>query len=86
MFCTTRKKLTNLIWNFCLNLFHLKKKRATLNQLILKNEKNINKLQLAKIKRNLISDHLYSKIRSRGGQPGQLYDLAKIQKAEMCSS
>ena len=38
------------------------------------------KLQLAKIKRNQISDHLYSKIRSRGGQPGQLYDLAKIQK------
>ena len=35
-----------------------------------------------KNKRDEISDQLYSKMRSTGGQPARLYGLAKVHKAE----
>ena len=58
------------------------KKDATTDEVILKIEKEPNKKFLAMNKRGEISDQLYSKMRSTGGQPARLYGLAKVHKAE----
>ena len=58
------------------------KKDATTDEVILKIEKELNKELLAMNKREQISEQLYSKMRSTGGQPGHLYGLAKVHKVE----
>ena len=58
------------------------KKDATTDEVILKIEKELNKELLAMNKRDEISDQLYSKMRSTGGQPARLYGLAKVHKDE----
>ena len=68
--------------NPCCNLLSLRKKDATTDEVILKIEKELNKELLAMNKRDEISDQLYSKMRSRGGQPARLYGLAKVHKDE----
>ena len=55
------------------------KKDATTDEVILKIEKELNKELLAMNKRDEISDNLYSKMRSTGGQPARLYGLAKVR-------
>ena len=58
------------------------KKDATTDEVILKIERELNKKVLAMNKRGEISDQLYSKMRSTGGQPACLYGLAKLHKVE----
>ena len=58
------------------------KKDATTDGVLLKVEKELNKKLLAMNKRDEISDQLFSKMRSTGGQPARLYGLAKVHKDE----
>ena len=58
------------------------KKDATTDEVILKIEKEHNKELLAMNKRDKMKDQLYSKMRSKGGQPARLYGLAKVHKDE----
>ena len=59
------------------------KKDATTDEVILKTEKELNKALLAMDKRHEISDQIYSKMRSTGGQRTRLYGLAKVHKDEI---
>ena len=58
------------------------KKNATTDEVILKIEKNFNKELVTMNKRDQISDQLYSKMMSTGGEPARLYGLVKVRKAE----
>ena len=60
----------NQSWNPCCNLSaQFLKKDVITDELILRIEKELNKELLAMNKRDEISDQLYSKMRSTGGNP-----------------
>ena len=77
-FCIMRKQTYESRLESLLQSAQFVKKDASTDEVILKIEKEINKELLAMNKRDEISDQLYSKRRSTGGQPG----LAKVHKDE----
>ena len=81
-FCIMRKQTYESKLESLLQSAQFVKKDATTDEGILKIEKELNKELLAMNKRDEISDQLYSKIRSTGGQPARLYGLAKVHKDE----
>ena len=81
-FCIMRKQTYESKLESLLQSAQFVKKDATTDEVILKIEKELNKELLAMNKRDEISDQLYSKIRSTGGQPARLYGLAKVHKDE----
>ena len=56
------------------------KSKGTSDAIVLKIEIDINKELLAMRKKDEISESLYTKMRSTGGQPARLYGLAKVHK------
>ena len=56
------------------------KSKGTSDAIVLKIERDINKELLAMRKKDEISESLYTKMRSTGGQPARLYGLAKVHK------
>ena len=81
-FCIMRKQTYESKLESLLQSAQFVKKDATTDEVILKIEKELNKELLAMDKRDEISDQLYSKMRSTGGQPARLYGLAKVHKDE----
>ena len=84
-FCIMRKQTYESKLESLLESAQFVEKDANTDEVILKIEKELNKKLLTTIKRDEISDQLYSKIRSAGGGGGQttcLYGLAKVHKAE----
>ena len=81
-FCIMRKQTYESKLESLLQSAQFVKKDATTDEVILKIEKELNKELLAMNKRDEISDQLYSKMRSTGGQPARLYGLAKVHKDE----
>ena len=81
-FCIMRKQRYESKLESLLQSAQFVKKDATTDEVILKIEKELNKELLAMNKRDEISDQLYSKMRSTGGQPARLYGLAKVYKDE----
>ena len=81
-FCIMRKQTYEPKLESLMQSAQFVKKDATTDEVILKIEKELNKKFLAMNKRGEISDQLYSKMRSTGGQPARLYGLAKVHKAE----
>ena len=78
-FCMTRKQTYESKLKSLLQSAQFLKTDATTDEVILKIEKELNKKLLAMNKRDEISDQLYSKMRSTGGQPARLYGLAKVR-------
>ena len=68
-FCIMRKQTYESKLESLLQSAQFVKKDATTDEVILKIEKELNKELLAMNKRDEISDHLYSKMRSTGGNP-----------------
>ena len=66
-FCIMRKQTYESKLESLLQSAQFVKKDATTDEVILKIEKELNKELLAMNKRDEISDHLYSKMRSTGG-------------------
>ena len=56
------------------------KSKGTSDAIVLKIERDINKELLAMRKKDEISEGLYTRMRSTGGQPARLYGLAKVHK------
>ena len=81
-FCIMRKQTYESKLDSLLQSAQFVKKDATTDEMILKIEKELNKELIAMNKRDEISDQLYSKMRSTGGQPAGLYGLAKVHKDE----
>ena len=81
-FYIMRKQTYDLKLESLLQFAQFEKKDATTDEVILKIEKELNKELPAMNKRDEIGDQLYSKMRSKGGQPARLYGLAKLHKAE----
>ena len=81
-FCIMRKQTYESKLEFLLQSAQFVKKDATTDEVILKIEKELIKKVLDMNKRDEISDQLYSKMRSTGGQPARLYGLAKVHKDE----
>ena len=69
-FCIMRKRTYESKLELLLQSAQFVKKDATTDEVILKNEKKLDKELLAMNKRDEISDQLYSKMRSTGGQSG----------------
>ena len=68
-FCIMRKRTFESKLESLLQSAQFVKKDATIDEVILKTEKELNKKLLAMNKRDEISDQLNSKIRSTGGNP-----------------
>ena len=68
-FCIMRKQTYEPKLESLMQSAQFVKKDATTDEVILKIEKELNKQFLAMNKRGEISDQLYSKMRSTGGQP-----------------
>ena len=81
-FCIMRKQKYESKLKSLLQSAQFVKKDATTDEVILKIEKELIKELLAMNKRDEISDQLYYKMRSTGGQPARLYGLAKVHKDE----
>ena len=71
-FCIIRKHTYESKLEFLLQSAQFVKKDATTDEVIMKIEKEVNKELLAMNRRDEISDQLYSKVRSTGGQPARL--------------
>ena len=56
------------------------KSKGTNDAIVLKIERDINKELLAMRKKDEISESLYTRMRSTGGQPARIYGLAKVHK------
>ncbi|XP_063727458.1 uncharacterized protein LOC134855008 [Symsagittifera roscoffensis] len=56
------------------------KSKGTSDAIVLKIEREINKKLLAMRKKDEISESLYTRMRSTGGQPARLYGLTKVHK------
>ena len=56
------------------------KSKGTNDAIVLKIERDINKELLAMRKKDEISESLYTRMRSTGGQPARLYGLTKVHK------
>ena len=69
--------LESKLESFCYLLFL--KKESTTEEVILKIEKELNKVILTMNKRDKISDQFYSKMRSTGWRSARLYGLDKVQ-------
>ena len=52
------------------------------DELVIKNEKQINNSLQQLMKQGKISDKIYQRLRSTGSQPASLYGLAKVHKKE----
>ena len=50
------------------------------DELVIKNEKQINNSLQQLMKQGKISDKIYQRLRSTGSQPARLYGLAKVHK------
>ena len=68
-FCIMTKQTYESKLEFLLQSVQFVKKDATTDEVILKSEKELNKELLAMNKRDEISDQLYSKMKSTGGNP-----------------
>ena len=68
-FCLMRKQTYGTKLESLLQSAQFVKKDATTEEVILKTEKELNKEYLAMNKKDEISDQLYSKMRSIGGNP-----------------
>ena len=56
------------------------KSKGTSDAMVLNIERDINKELLAMRKKEEISENLYTRMRSTGGQPARIYGLAKVHK------
>ena len=54
--------------------------KGTIDAIVLKIERDINKELFAMRKKDEISENLYTRMRSTGGQPARFYWLAKVHK------
>ena len=72
-FCIMRKQTYESKLKSLLQSAQFVKKDASTDEVILKIEKELKKELLAMNKRDKISDQLYSKMRSTGGQPARSY-------------
>ena len=82
VFCRMRKETYESKLELLLQSAQFLEKETTTDEVILKIEKELNKKLLAMNKKDEISDQLYSKMRSTGGQRARLYGLTKLHKAE----
>ena len=81
-FCIMRKETYESKLESLLQSAQFMKKEATADEVTLKIEKELSKELFSMNRKDEISDQLYSKLKSTGGQPARLYGLTKVHKAE----
>ena len=79
-FCVMRKDTYENKLSDTLDSNQFSKSKGTSDAIVLKIERDINKELLAMRKKDEISESLYTRMRSTGGQPARLYGLAKVHK------
>ena len=79
-FCVMRKDTYENRLSDALDSNQFSKSKGTSDAIVLKIERDINKELLAMRKKDEISESLYTRMRSTGGQPARLYGLAKVHK------
>ena len=79
-FCVMRKDTYENKLSDTLDSNQFSKSKGTSDAIVLKIERDINKELLAMRKKVEISESLYTRMRSTGGQPARLYGLAKVHK------
>ena len=79
-FCVMRKDTYENKLSDTLDSNQFSKSKGTGDAIVLKIERDINRELLAMRKKDEISESLYTRIRSTGGQPARLHGLAKVHK------
>ena len=79
-FCVMRKDIYENKLSDTIDSNQFSKSKGTSDAIVLKIERDINKELLAIRKKDKISENLYTRMRSTGGQPANLYGLAKVLK------
>ena len=79
-FCVMKKSTYREKLDEVLNTYQFQKIDGAKDELVIKNEKQINNSLQQLMKQGKISDKIYQKLRSTGSQPARLYGLAKVYK------
>ena len=79
-FCVMTKNIYENKLSDTLDSNQFRKSKGTSDVIVLKIERDINKVLLAMRKKDEISESLYTRLRSTGGQPARLYALAIMHK------
>ena len=58
----------------------IQREKGTIDAIVLKTERDINKKLLTMRKKDEISENLYTRMRSTGRQPARLYGLAMVHE------
>ena len=79
-FCVMRKDTYENKLSDTLDSNQFSKSKGTSDAIVLKIGRDINKELLAMRKKDEVSESLYTRMRSTGGQPARLYGMPKVHK------
>ena len=79
-FCVIKKSTYREKLDHVLNLDQFQKINESKDEIVIKNEKQINKSLQQLMKEGKISDKTYQRLRSTGSQPARFYGLANVHK------